>query len=415
MKNNISKFAPKGGLPEFPNINGIKMSAVNANISKGKKLDLLLVQASKNSVITGLFTQSETCSPAVDWGRQNVKKEQNMAKDIGILVNSGNANVFTGSAGHRTVNESIKSVAKNLNTVPENIFVASTGVIGKVLDSKQITSKIKPLTKNLKPDGFTGAAEAIMTTDTYPKGVHTEFTVDDTKVKINGIAKGSGMIAPNLATMLVFIFSDIAIKKNILQKIVCRCNDASFNCITVDSDTSTSDTLLVVATGKAGMSKIRSLKDPRAIKFQKYLAKTMMDLAHLVIKDGEGITKFIKVVVEGTENDSAAFQIAKSIADSPLVKTAFAGEDPNWGRVVMAIGKAGVRIDKQMISIFFGDYIVAKNGSISEHYNESLVSDYMKNDSLIIKVTLGLGNGKASIFTCDLTHDYISINADYRS
>ncbi len=415
MGNKISKFAPKDGFPNLPVIDGIKLSACNANISKEEKFDLLLVQAAPSSVISGLFTKSETCSPAVDWGRQNLKRAQNQKKPIAIVVNSGNANVFTGLAGKTTVQETILSVAQKLNTPQENIFVASTGVIGEHLHHKKITSQIETLINNAESDTFSDAAKAIMTTDTYPKGVHTTLTIENTDVKINGIAKGSGMIAPNMATMLVFIFSDIAIEKNILQQITAHCNIKSFNCITVDSDTSTSDSLLIITTGTAKMQKINSLTDPRAIKFQNYLYKTMLELAHLVIKDGEGITKFIEVTVSGAKTYKNAVRIAKSIAESPLVKTAFAGEDPNWGRVVMAIGKSGVKIKKEKISIFFGNNIIAENGSISENYNEKIISNYMKNDLLSVFVDLGLGKEKASIYTCDLTHEYISINADYRS
>ena len=261
-------------------------------------------------------------------------------------MNSGNANVFTGTHGEDVVKKTVLSVAKHLNTVPKNIFVASTGVIGEYLDSKKITSQMEKLVSGLKPSSFQIAAEAIMTTDTFPKGAHEKFILNGIPIKINGIAKGSGMIAPNMATMLVFIFSDISIKANILQKIVTKCNRTSFNSITVDSDTSTSDSLFVVATGKAKMTTIQSLKDPRAIKFYKYLSKLMLNLAHLVVKDGEGLTKFIEVKVIGSNSHKSAHKVGKSIAESPLVKTAFAGEDPNLGRVVMAVGKSGINIDK---------------------------------------------------------------------
>ena len=268
---------------------------------------------------------------------------------------------------------------------------------------------------NLKANAFHNAAEAIMTTDTYQKGINTEFTLEGTRVTINGIAKGSGMIAPDMATMLVFLFSDVAIEKHILQEIIADCNETSFNCITVDSDTSTSDSLLVLATGKAQMPIIKDAKDPRAIYFRKQLAKIMLDLALMVVQDGEGITKFIQINVIGAKTDKSAFKIGKSIADSPLVKTAFAGEDPNWGRIVMAIGKSGIKIKKEKITLSFGNHVVAYNGSISETYDEKIVAQYMKNDSLVLTVNLNIGKGNSSIYTCDLTHDYISINADYRS
>lgn len=415
MKLNKSKFVPKAGFPKLPAIEGIRLSAIDAQISSHKKPDLLLVEACKNSAICGLFTNSKTFSAAVGWSRKNIENPQNANKPIGIVVNSGNANVFTGLIGETLVKKVAQSLERYLNTSPENIFMASTGVIGEVLNYNKITSQIQKLVVKLKSDSFAAAAEAIMTTDTYPKGVHNKFLLGDISVKINGIAKGSGMIAPNMATMLVFIFSDIAIEKNILQKLVKQANKKTFNSITVDSDTSTSDSLFVVATGKAKMSKIHSINDPKAIKFQKYLSKIMLDLSHLVIKDGEGISKFIKIAIKGAKSYKSAFKVGKSIADSPLVKTAFAGEDPNWGRIVMAIGKAGIEVDKEKISIFFGPHIVAENGSISKNYDELNVSKYMKDDSLIVTVNLGIGRSEASIYTCDLTHDYISINADYRS
>ena len=415
MKPNISKFAPQSGFPVLPPVDGVRLSGIDAKISKSNKPDLMLAEISSQATICGLFTKSQTCSAAVKWCRENLNKRQDQKKLIGIIVNSGNANVFTGHAGEAAVNKTILSSAKYLNTVPKNIFVASTGVIGELLDSNKITSKINELVSKLAPESFNIAAEAIMTTDTYPKGVHEKVVLDGIPIKINGIAKGSGMIAPDMATMLVFIFSDIAIEKDVLQKIVVKCNKHSFNSITVDSDTSTSDSLFVVATGKAKMARIQSLNDPRAKKFYKSLSKVMLDLAHLVVKDGEGLTKFIEVIVKGSKSQKSAFIVGKSIAESPLVKTAFAGEDPNWGRVVMAIGKSGVEMEKEKISIWFGNHLVAKNGSISDTYNELEVSNYMKNDSLVVTVDLGLGNKRSSIYTCDLTHDYISINADYRS
>ena len=415
MKNTISKFAPKAGFLDLPIIEGIKLSTINATISKGNKPDLLLIKASKGSTITGLFTRSETCSSAVDWSRKTLEKSQNEEFPIGIIVNSGNANVFTGSSGIKTVKETVSSVVQHLNTCEENVFVASTGVIGETLNYKKIVSKVLRLKENLRSNSFLNAAKAIMTTDTYPKGSSIECKLENTSIKISGIAKGSGMIAPNMATMLVFIFSDISIEKSILRKIIAKCNKKSFNCITVDSDTSTSDSLFVIATATAKMTKIESLKDPRAAKFEKHLQQVMLELAHLVIKDGEGITKFIEIIVKGARSNINAYKIGKSIAESPLVKTAFAGEDPNWGRIVMAIGKAGIAVNKEKITIFFGKHVVAENGSISKNYSEAIISNYMKNDSLVITVDLGVGNKKASVFTCDLTHGYISINADYRS
>ena len=415
MKPNISKFAPKRGFPNLPRIDGVRLSAIDAKISNSDKPDLMLAEISSQSTICGLLTKSQTCSPAVKWCRKNLNQFQDQNKPIGIIVNSGNANVFTGRAGEETVRKTALSVAEHLDTIPRNIFVASTGVIGELLDFSAVTLQMEQLVGNLKTEAFKIAANAIMTTDTYPKGVHEEFLLNDIPIKINGIAKGSGMIAPDMATMLVFIFSNISIEHDVLQKIVTACNKVSFNSITVDSDTSTSDSLFVVATGKAKMVPIKDFKDPRAKKFHKFLSKIMLDLAQLVVKDGEGITKYIEVIVKGSKTYKNAFKIGKSIADSPLVKTAFAGEDPNWGRIIMAIGKSGIKVDTQKISIWFGNHLIAQHGSISDTYNESKISQYMKNDSLVITVDLGIGNKSSSIYTCDLTHDYISINADYRS
>ena len=415
MKPKISKFAPETGFPDLPFIDGVRLSAVDARISKSNKQDLMLAEISPKAIICGLLTKSQTCSAAVKRCRENFLECRDQNKPIGIIVNSGNANVFTGSDGENTVNETILSVAEHLKTVPINVFVASTGVIGEFLDSNLITSQIGQLVSMLKPDAFDAAAKAIMTTDTYPKGIHQELVLNGVPIKINGIAKGSGMIAPDMATMLVFIFSDVLIEREILQKMVTKCNKLSFNSITVDSDTSTSDSLFIVATGKAKMAPIKDLKDPRAKTFYETLSKTMLGLAQLVVKDGEGITKYIEIIVRGAVTYKSAFRIGKSIAESPLVKTAFAGEDANWGRIVMAIGKSGIKIDQKKLAIWFGNNLIAEHGSISDTFDENKVSRYMKNQTLIVTVDLGMGSKNSTIYTCDLTHEYISINADYRS
>jgi glutamate N-acetyltransferase/amino-acid N-acetyltransferase len=411
----ISKFAPKSGFPNMPIIDGIKLSAINAGISKAKKLDLMLIEICSGATISGLFTKSKTCSAAVQWCRDNLKKTLKENKPIGIIVNSGNANVFTGREGAAVVKKTASAVATGLNSINQNILVASTGVIGELLDVTKVVCQIPNLISTLNGDSFSNAAEAIMTTDTYSKGAHKSLSFDDMSISINGFAKGSGMIEPDMATMLVFIFTDALIKKTVLQEIVKNCNKVSFNSITVDSDTSTSDSLFVIATGKAKMNEIKTMEDLRAIKFSECLSKLMLELAHLIVKDGEGATKFIEVTVKGAESYESAFKIGKSIANSPLVKTAFAGEDPNWGRVVMAIGKAGEKINQTKLSICFGEYLIATNGMVSKYYSEKKIAAYMKNDSLSLTVDLGLGKDEATVWTCDLTHDYVSINADYRS
>ena len=411
----VQKSNRKKNFPNMPEIGGIRLSAIDAGISKSKKLDLMLVEVSPGSKICGLLTKSRTCSAAVQSCRKNLKMDQDYTKPIGIVVNSGNANVFTGKSGQETVKKTIIASADILKTKKENIFVASTGVIGEKLDHKKITCRMNDLVANLNRKSFFNAAEAIMTTDTYPKGAFKQFSIKGENIKIIGIAKGSGMIEPNMATMLVFIFSDILIKKSVLQKILKKCNNETFNAITVDGDTSTSDSLLCVATGKAKMSQIESLADPRASKFRKCLQDVMMELAHLVIKDGEGATKFIKVQVTGAKSKKSARKIGKTIANSPLVKTAFAGEDPNWGRIVMAVGKSGEKINQKKLSIYFGNYLIAENGSVSKSYLESKAAKYMKKKSLLVRIDIGLGSKESSVYTCDFTHEYIKINADYRS
>ncbi len=409
------KFNNKKGFPFMPSIEGVELSSVNADIGKSKKLDLLLIKVSPGSKICGLLTKSKTCSAAVKWCRKNLKRDQNSSTPLGIIVNSGNANVFTGATGKKVIKKTVTAVRNAINSTSENIFVASTGVIGEPLDYSKITRKIDSLVTGLSKRKYHSAAKAIMTTDTYPKGASAQYTYMNESIKINGIAKGSGMIEPDMATMLVFIFSDISIDKSILQKIIKECNKSSFNSITVDSDTSTSDSLLCIGTGSAKMAPIKSYTDPRAVKFREVLEEVMMQLAYLVVRDGEGATKFIEVKVTGAKSKKSAFIIGKSIANSPLVKTAFAGEDPNWGRVVMAVGKSGEEIKPNKISIYFGDFLIAEQGSVSKSYSEIAVKKYMKNDSIFLKVDVGLGSGEASVYTCDLTQDYVVINADYRS
>ena len=332
-----------------------------------------------------------------------------------ILVNSGNANAFTGNNGMNGVEVTAGAVAETLGINPRNVFVASTGVIGEPLPSERITSKMGELRDGLDAAKTEDAARAIMTTDTYAKGAKASVELDGVTVQIAGFAKGSGMIAPDMATMLVFVFTDAKITQSVLQEIVSGATVTTFNSITVDSDTSTSDSLVVTATGKAAMDEITSVSDPRAVVFADALRGVMLELAHLVVRDGEGATKFIEITVNGAESDAAAKTVGLSIANSPLVKTAFAGEDPNWGRIVMAIGKAGEAADRDKLSISFGDILVADKGWVSPDYREDDGADYMKSQDLSVTVDLGVGDGSATVWTCDLTHQYITINADYRS
>ncbi|MEL6992319.1 MAG: bifunctional glutamate N-acetyltransferase/amino-acid acetyltransferase ArgJ, partial [Pseudomonadota bacterium] len=327
-----------------------------------------------------------------------------------IIVNSGNANAFTGQDGRKSVKAVTNAVAQAVDIPETRVFSASTGVIGEKLPHDKIEGKLKELSGNLSANGIERAAEAIMTTDTFAKGSGTTATVEGQKVRIAGIAKGSGMIAPDMATMLVYIFTDALVDKPVLQSMVAALNQTTFNCISVDSDTSTSDTLLVAATGASG---IRVTENN--LGFMEGLRRVMLDLAHQVVRDGEGATKFVSIAVTGASSDRDARTHAMSIANSPLVKTAIAGEDPNWGRIVMAIGKSGAPADRDMIAISFGPIQVAKDGWVNPGYKEKDAAAYMKNDVIDISVDLGLGGGRAVVWTCDLTHGYITINADYRS
>lgn len=415
MKDKKDKTSENYLFPRMHSIDGVELAAINAGISSSEKFDLLVAKFKPNSVAAGLFTKSLTSSAAVQWSKKNLKLRPNKNFPIGLIVNSGNANVFTGKHGTDLVEKTANTLAKELNSVPENIFVASTGVIGEFLNFKKIQQNIAPLVGSLSGGSYEAAATAIMTTDTFSKGASRILNLDGQKVTIHGIAKGSGMIAPNMATMLVFIFTDINISQEVLQKTTASINEETFNAITVDSDMSTSDMLICFSTCTVKMSCINSLNDPRLKKFQENLYEVMRDLAHLVVKDGEGATKFIEINITNAKTKNSAFKIAKSIANSPLVKTAFAGEDANWGRVVMAIGKSGQKLNQENISICFGDILVAENGSIAANYDEKLIANYMTKKDLKVNISLGQGTERATVWTCDLTHDYISINADYRS
>lgn len=396
-----SPLAP-ARFPDLPKIAGVRFAAVEAGVRYSGRKDVMLAELSPGTEIAGVFTTSATRSaPVLDCQA----KLGRAAGDQGaaILVNSGNANAFTGRDGEGSVSAVVSKVAAELALPKARVFTASTGVIGERLPEDRITAQIGALAQGLSADGIAQAAEAIMTTDTYPKGASAE--VD--RIKIAGIAKGSGMIAPDMATMLVYIFTDAIISQPELQSLVSRLNAQTFNCITVDSDTSTSDSLMLAATGQSGVTAGPS--------FEAALHEVMLDLAHQVVRDGEGATKFVEVQVSGAVSEAEAVQAAKAIANSPLVKTAIAGEDPNWGRVVMAVGKSGAQADRDLLSIWFGDILVADKGWVAPGYREEDGAAYMKAQDLVVRVDLGVGTGTATVWTCDLTHGYISINADYRS
>ncbi len=404
----VAPLAPKGGFPDLPVIEGVQFSAIEAGIKYQGRLDVMLAEMAPGTSIAGVFTRSSTrAAPVLDC---QDKIGSNANEKAAFVVNAGNANAFTGSNGLDTVTAITSAVAKRLNMPENRVYSASTGVIGELLPHDRITNKLDELAAGLSPEKIQPAANAIRTTDTFAKGAGATVMVDGKPVHIAGIAKGSGMIAPDMATMLVFIFTDAKIDQPVLQDMLTDLTGQTFNNITVDSDTSTSDTLLLAATGASGVD-----IDAGNSAFTQALHDVMLDLAQQVVRDGEGATKFVTVKVTGALSDSEAKTHALSVANSPLVKTAVAGEDPNWGRVVMAIGKSGASADRDLLSISFGDVLVAEKGWVSPDYREEDGADYMKGDDLSISVDLGLGDGKASVWTCDLTHAYIQINADYRS
>lgn len=402
-----SPLAPDA-FPDLPVIGGVSFATAEAGVRYSGHDDVMLAKLAPGTAIAGVFTRSATRSaPVLDC---QAKLGGNSDDGAAIIVNSGNANAFTGRNGTNATAAVIKTVADTLNLPEERVFSSSTGVIGEPLPHDRICAVIGGMATRLDPSRIEAAAHAIKTTDTFAKGAAGTVDVDGQTVRIAGIAKGSGMIAPNMATMLVYIFTDAAIEQPVLQTMVSALNRTTFNCITVDSDTSTSDTLLVAATGASGIR----ITDAN-IGFMSMLRQVMMDLAHQVVRDGEGATKFVEVSVTGAASDADAHVHAKAIANSPLVKTAIAGEDPNWGRVVMAVGKSGARADRDTLSIWFGDILVAREGWVSPDYDETRAAAYMKNPEVTLHVDLGLGGGTARVWTCDLTHGYIDINADYRS
>jgi glutamate N-acetyltransferase/amino-acid N-acetyltransferase len=403
----VSPLAP-AQFPDLPVIDGVKFATAAAGVKYQGRTDVMLAVADAGSTIAGVFTRSATRSaPVLDC---QDKISGPTPDGVAILVNSGNSNAFTGARGRESVAAITGAVADVTGLDGAAVFTSSTGVIGEPLPHDRIIAILGQLNGDLDAGKIGDAARAIMTTDTYPKGSMTQVDTDQGPIKIAGIAKGSGMIAPDMATMLVYIFTDAKIAQSDLQALVSEINDTSFNCITVDSDTSTSDTLLMVATGASGVSVDRAHQG-----FKSALRGVFMDLAHQVVRDGEGATKFVEIQITGAATDADAKTHAMAIANSPLVKTAIAGQDPNWGRVVMAIGKSGAAADRDLLTIRFGDITVAENGWVSPSYSEEQGAAYMQNEHLIIGVDLALGQGSSTVWTCDLTHDYIAINADYRS
>ena len=402
----VSPLAP-AHFPDLPIIKGVQFATTEAGVRYQGRTDVMLALMSPGTTIAGVFTQSATrAAPVLDC---QAKIGGSAESGAAILVNSGNANAFTGRSGTAAVESITKAVAKTCDVPQSRVFTSSTGVIGEPLPYERITEVLQQLAQGLDVGGVADAAKAIMTTDTFPKGASATVEIGGKVVTICGIAKGSGMIAPDMATMLVYIFTDAAVAQPALQDMLSRHTDQTFNCITVDSDTSTSDSLILAATGASGVDATNEAT------FSKALHGVMLDLAHQVVRDGEGATKFVEIAVTGASTHSDAKIHAMAIANSPLIKTAIAGQDPNWGRVVMAIGKSGAAADRDLLSIRFGEVEVAKDGWRSPDYSEEAAAAHMKGHNIVISVDLGLGTGASTVWTCDLTHGYIDINADYRS
>ncbi len=409
----LSPLAPRK-YPTLPPVEGVRFATAAAGVRYAGRTDVMLALFDGPATVAGVFTRSKCPSAPVDWCRANLPQGQARA----LIVNSGNANAFTGGAGAEAVAQVAQVASHSLGAAAAQIFMASTGVIGEPLDAGKIAGVLDRLGAEARPDGLMDAARAIMTTDTFPKVATARVKIGEAEVVVNGVAKGAGMIAPDMATMLAFVFTDASIAAPALQALLAKSVARSFNCITVDSDTSTSDTLMAFATGAAerrGAPAIVDPADPRLGAFRRAFDKLLLDLAQQVVRDGEGARKFIEIKVEGAKSRKAAKRIAMAIANSPLVKTAAAGEDANWGRIVMAVGKAGEQAERDRLDIHFGKIRVAHNGLRDPAYSEAEASAYMKRRKIDIRVNVGVGSATARVWTCDLTKDSVAINGDYRS
>ncbi|MCJ8520299.1 glutamate N-acetyltransferase/amino-acid N-acetyltransferase [Pseudorhizobium tarimense] len=413
MSVSVSPLAPKF-LPEMPAIRGLRMATAAAGIKYKNRNDVLLMVFDQPATVAGVFTRSKCPSAPVDFCRANLPHGQARV----VVVNSGNANAFTGLKGKAATELTAKSAAAAVGCEANEVYLASTGVIGEPLDASKFAGVLGDMHSAAAPDFWVEAAKAIMTTDTYPKVATRTAEIGGVTVMINGIAKGAGMIAPDMATMLSFVATDADIDASVLQQLLSAGVEPSFNSVTVDSDTSTSDTLMLFATGAAaadGQAKVTLVDDPALEGFRAALNDLLKDLALQVVRDGEGARKMVEITVTGAENDLAAKRIALSIANSPLVKTAVAGEDANWGRIVMAVGKSGEMADRDKLAIWFGEVRVAVDGERDPDYSEAAATAVMQREDIPVRVELGIGEGKATVWTCDLTKEYVAINGDYRS
>ena len=406
----VSPLAP-GGFPALLPISGVRLAAFAAGIRYAGRNDLMLVELAPGSTVAGVFTQSTMPGQPVIWCRECLPH----GKVRAIVVNSGNANVFTGRAGRQVVEGTAATAARLFGCDPREVYIASTGVIGEPPPADRISAALPSVVGLLDAAAWQPAARAIMTTDTFPKGATATAAIDGVAVRINGFAKGSGMIAPDMATMLVYLFTDAALSPQVLQPLLVAANERSFNSMTVDGDTSTSDTVLLCATGEARHDPVASSDDPRLAGFRGALEAVMTDLAQQIARDGEGAQKFVTIEITGAETDRAARRIGLTIGNSPLVKTAIAAGDANWGRIVMAVGRAGEEADRDRLSISVGGIQIAAHGGPVPGYDEAPVAEHMKGREITIAVDVAVARGKATVWTCDLTHGYIDINASYRS
>ncbi|HXQ52560.1 MAG TPA: bifunctional glutamate N-acetyltransferase/amino-acid acetyltransferase ArgJ [Stellaceae bacterium] len=410
MPGAVSPLAP-AGFPGLPPIAGVRLGSARCGIRYRDRRDLMVAVLDPGTAVAGVFTRSLTPGAPVDWCRECLPRGRARA----VVVNSGNANVFTGRAGRVTVAATAEEAARLLGCDAREVYVSSTGVIGEALAADKIVAALAIAFAEAAPANWRDAAEAIMTTDTFAKAATASAAIDGTRVTINGIAKGSGMIAPDMATMLAYVFTDASIPAPVLQVLLRNATERSFNCITVDGDTSTSDTVLLLATGKAGHASPASALDKRLMDFRRALDRVMIDLAQQIVRDGEGAEKFVTIAVAGAASHRAARRIGLAVGNSPLVKTAIAAGDANWGRIVMAVGKAGEKADRDRLSISVGGVRIAENGAPVVGYDEAPVARHMAGRDIAIAIDLGLGRGRATVWSCDLTHRYIDINGSYRS
>jgi glutamate N-acetyltransferase/amino-acid N-acetyltransferase len=414
LKPGLSRSPLAVDFPDLPEIGGAEMATGRAGFYAHERDDILLMRFAPGTSCAGVFTRHGVGSAPVDWCRAQLAASGGEGAR-GLVVNAGCANSFTGRPGAAAAGRVAAATARRFECRRRDVMLASTGVIGVLLDDTRITERLETIEARLRPDGWTEAAAAIMTTDTFAKGACARADIDGVGINIAGIAKGSGMIAPDMATMLAFVVTDAAIAPGVLQSLLKVQARETFNAVTVDGDRSTNDTLLVFATGASGADPITRLSDPRLTDFRTKLREVLLDLAQQLVRDGEGASKFVRITVAGAKSDASARKIARTIAESPLVKTAFAGEDANWGRIVMAVGRADEPVNRDRMSVTFGPLTAAKLGKVAAEYDEAAMSAYMKNAELEVGVEVGVGTGSAVIWTCDLTKQYVAINGDYRS